>query len=247
MFYIMQIMLVRITIKLAFVVIIFLYWLLAGSQAVQAAETVIIDSMQQRMQACTVCHGKEGVSTNQGYFPRIAGKPAGYLYNQLINFRDGRRHNLAMSHLLQNMSDAYLQEIALYYSALELPYPGAQSSGLAPTLLEKGKQLVLYGDKARDIPACVACHGAAMTGRMPATPGLLGLPRDYVVAQIGAWKSGSRKALAPDCMAAVAKRLSTQDIYAVSSWLSSQLVSGTGHPAPASRQTTSIACAGDKP
>ena len=28
------------------------------------------------MQACTGCHGKEGVSTNQGYFPRIAGKPA---------------------------------------------------------------------------------------------------------------------------------------------------------------------------
>jgi hypothetical protein len=25
-----------------------------------------------------------------GYYPRIAGKPAGYLYNQLLNFRDGR-------------------------------------------------------------------------------------------------------------------------------------------------------------
>lgn len=213
----------------------------------EAADSIVTDSMKQRMQACTVCHGKEGVATNQGYSPRIAGKPAAYLYNQLINFREGRRHNAAMRHLLDNMSDAYLQEIALYFSALDLPYPPPQTTGSEPALLAKGKQLVLYGDKQRDIPACVACHGVAMTGRLPSTPGLLGLPRDYVVAQIGAWKSGSRKAVAPDCMVQVAKRLSTEDIYAVSNWLSSQLVSGYGHPAPASKQMTSIACAGDKP
>ena len=152
-----------------------------------------------------------------------------------------------MQHLLENLSDAYLHEIALYFSALNLPYPPAQTIGSDPALLAKGKQLVLYGDKQRDIPACIACHGAAMTGRMPSTPGLLGLPRDYVVAQIGGWKSGSRKAIAPDCMAQVAQRLSTEDIYAVSNWLSSQHVMGYGHPAPAVRQTTSITCAGEKP
>ena len=43
------------------------------------------DTMAQRVQACTPCHGKEGRATNQGYFPRIAGKPAGYLANQLVN------------------------------------------------------------------------------------------------------------------------------------------------------------------
>ena len=47
------------------------------------------NTMAQRMQACSVCHGKEGRATNAGYFPRIAGKPAGYLYNQLLNFRTG--------------------------------------------------------------------------------------------------------------------------------------------------------------
>jgi cytochrome c553 len=33
------------------------------------------NTMAQRMQACVVCHGREGRATNQGYFPRIAGKP----------------------------------------------------------------------------------------------------------------------------------------------------------------------------
>ena len=36
----------------------------------------VTDSMAQRMQACVVCHGKEGRATRDGYYPRIAGKPA---------------------------------------------------------------------------------------------------------------------------------------------------------------------------
>jgi cytochrome c553 len=30
---------------------------------------------------------------------RIAGKPAGYLYNQLLNFRDGRRNYPLMTYI----------------------------------------------------------------------------------------------------------------------------------------------------
>ena len=67
---------------------------------------------------------------------------------------------------------------------------------------------------------CGACHGAALTGVQPATPGLLGLPRDYINAQLGAWRTGQRKAHAPDCMADIAQRLDIQDIAAVSAWLS---------------------------
>jgi len=89
--------------------------------------------MGQRMQACATCHGKDGRATNIGYFPRIAGKPAGYLYNQLINFRDGRRQNAAMAYLLDHMSDQYLMEIATHFASLDLPYPPAQTTP-APVL-----------------------------------------------------------------------------------------------------------------
>ena len=47
--------------------------------------------MEARVQGCVTCHGQSGQGTNNGYFPRIAGKPAGYLYNQLVAFRDGTR------------------------------------------------------------------------------------------------------------------------------------------------------------
>ena len=49
------------------------------------------DTMARRTMACTGCHGEQGRATSDGYYPRNAGKPAGYLYNQLLKFRDGRR------------------------------------------------------------------------------------------------------------------------------------------------------------
>src|SRR5215468_4359285 len=49
------------------------------------------DTMEARLRACVPCHGRQGEGTSNDYFPRLAGKPAGYLMNQLVAFRDGRR------------------------------------------------------------------------------------------------------------------------------------------------------------
>jgi cytochrome c553 len=182
------------------------------------------DSMGQRMQACATCHAKEGRATNSGYFPRIAGKPAGYLYNQLINFRDGRRQNATMAYLLDNMSDEYLREIANHFASLNLPYPPAQTTRAPTETLARGEQLVRRGDEIRGVPACASCHGVAMTGVVPAMPGLLGLPHDYLLGQLGAWRAGMRRAPSPDCMGEITRRLSPQDVVAVATWLSSQPV-----------------------
>ena len=67
-----------------------------------------------------------------------------------------------------------------------------------------------------------------MTGVAPSIPGLLGLPRDYLNAQLGAWRNGQRRAHAPDCMAQVAQRLTPEDIGAVSAWLAAQPVPRAG-------------------
>lgn len=182
------------------------------------------DTMAERVQACTACHGKEGRATPDGYFPRIAGKPAGYLFNQLVNFRDGRRHNAAMTHLVDHLSDAYLREIAGYFAALDLPYPPPAQTAPPASVLQHGQALVMHGDAQRRIPACTQCHGARMTGVEPAIPGLLGLPRDYLIGQFGGWRTGQRKAAAPDCMARISALLTPDDINAVAAWLSSRAV-----------------------
>lgn len=196
--------------------------LLAGTAAASQAAAPFEDSIAQRTLACTACHGPQGRAAPDGYYPRLAGKPAGYLYNQLLNFRDGRRHYGLMTQLVEPLSDAYLMEIAQYFSSLKLPYPAPVPATASADLLRQGRQLVLQGDAARRVPACVSCHGQAMTGVVPAIPGLLGLPRDYLNAQLGAWKTGQRRAQSPDCMKQVVDRLNLDELNAVASWLATQ-------------------------
>lgn len=205
------------------------------------------EAMAERMKACAMCHGREGRSTRAGYFPRIAGKPAGYLFNQLQNFREGRRRNTAMNHLMQYMSDDYLREMAAYFSSLDLPYPPARPSGLTAEQTKLAETLVYRGAPQRQLPACVSCHGADMTGKLPAMPGLLTLPADYLIGQLGAWQTGARHARAPDCMATVAQRLSAEEVSVLARWLSSQTVPAKAHPAPASTQPLPIACGSGGP
>ena len=191
------------------------------------------DTLAQRVQVCFACHGEQGRAGPDGYYPRIAGKPAGYLYNQLRYFQTGkRRHNL-MTRLVANLSDAYLMEIAQYFSALDLPYAAPLAPRVAAASLARGRQLALQGDTPLRVPACTACHGEQLTGRLPATPGLLGLSSDYLSAQLGAWQSSARAAHAPDCMAQVVQRLQPGDLAAVSSWLAAQPIPPRAPVAPA--------------
>jgi cytochrome c553 len=208
---------------------------LTGSANVLAEVETFTDTIAQRALACTACHGKQGRAAPDGYYPRLAGKPAGYLYNQLLNFREGRRHYGLMTQLLEPLDgpvgNAYLMEIAQYFSRLDVPYPAPIPSSASPEVLQHGERLVLQGDAARQLPACVQCHGKSMTGVAPAIPGLLGLPRDYLNAQLGAWKAGQRRAHAPDCMKNVVARLTLEDINAAASWIAAQPLPANTKPA----------------
>ncbi len=244
-----------------------------------ASEPTLQDTQSKRMQACTTCHGagvtaSVGRTANEAYFPRIAGKPAGYLYNQLLNFRDGRRHYGLMVGMVEHLSDAYLMEMAIYFAQLDLPYPppAAPRPGTAPSVLARGQMLATRGDAVRGIPACVACHGAALMGVAPALmgvapalrtagspvnslvtsqpsmPALLGLPRDYMAGQLGAWQTGQRRAHAPDCMGRIAKLLTADDVEALATWLAAQTVptGAAGKPAAALPAAMPQACGGVK-
>ena len=215
----------------------------------QAATAKFEDSMAQRTLACTTCHGKEGRAGPDGYYPRIAGKPAGYLYNQLINLRDGRRHYALMAGLLEPLSDSYLMEIAQYFSKLDLPYSAPLNTTAPADVLQRGRTLATQGDASRKIPACAQCHGTLLTGVAPNIPGLLGLPRDYLNAQLGGWQTGQRSAHAPDCMAQITQRMTVQDMNAVATWLATQAVPANAKPAgalppaqPASVSLTDLSC-----
>lgn len=202
----------------------------SGVVGAQTKAAPFEDTLAQRVQACTTCHGPQGRAGPDVYYPRLAGKPAHYLYKQLMDFRDGRRHYPLMTGLLAPLTDEYLFEIAQHFSALDLPHAPpavpARPSGATAQQLARGQRLAKEGDASRQLPACTACHGALLTGVAPDAPGLLGLSPDYINAQLGGWRLGLRLGAAPDCMALVAKRLGPDDVAAVSAWLSSQRVLG---------------------
>jgi cytochrome c553 len=194
--------------------------------SVAAADSPIPDTIAQRVQACASCHGAKGEGTDNAYFPRLAGKPAGYLENQLLAFRSGRRHYPPMNYLLEFLPDAYLKAMAEYFAAQRPPLPAPAEPEVSAEILAHGQALATAGDYGRGIPACQSCHGQSLTGMEPAIPGLLGLRASYISAQLGAWRYGTRTAKAPDCMQVVAGHLTEDDVKAVAAWLAA-------HPAPA--------------
>lgn len=210
-------------------------WTFWACLALSLSAHALDASMVERTRACTHCHGEQGKAGPDGYYPRLAGKPEGYLFHQLQNFQQGRRHYDLMARLIEPLPEAYLREMAQYFASLQVPYPAPtlNASSVAASVLARGKQLTLEGDAARGVPACVSCHGAQLTGVTPDVPGLLGLPLDYLNGQLGAWQSGQRRAHAPDCMAHVVQRLAPVDLMAVAQYLARQ-------PLPANTSPVSL-------
>lgn len=216
---------------------------LAWASVAGTPDTVQVpDTLAQRMAACSSCHGKHGQGGGDGFNPRLAGKPTLYLYHQLLNFREGRRSYPMMQHMVTGLSDTYLHEMAAHFSALNPPYEVPATSPYPASVLALGRKLAEHGDAERKVPACQACHGKRLTGLEPAIPALLGLPRDYINNQFGAWRNGSRKTQAPDCMAKVASRLSGREISALAAWLSSQPMPEDAQPAPAGSLDLPLEC-----
>ncbi len=168
--------------------------------------------MEERLLACAGCHQQSL------YAPSINGKPVEYLYQQLLNFREGRRLNGTMTKMLAVLSTDYLHEIADYYANIPVddsrrqPSTSQQDSAQAAM----GKNLVQAGSAG---PACVACHGNDLRGDGVAIPSLRGLSAKYIAAQLGAWQANTRLARAPDCMKKVADYLTGEEVGAVSQWI----------------------------
>ncbi|MDR3388723.1 MAG: cytochrome c4 [Rudaea sp.] len=219
--------------------------IIAAFLALAATTAAAQAGFGEHLAACAACHGEhgEGVRGSE-YYPHLAGKPAGYLFEQLKGFRDGRRTNTQMTWLVQFADDRFLHEIADHYAALA-PRTRAADTGAAALTSARRKvaeTLVEHGDPGRGVPACSECHGTNLAGLEPGVPALVGLPADYVIAQFGSWREGIRHGAPPDCMHDVAERIAPEDIRAIATWLSQQSNPDGARPAPAGSFVPPKAC-----
>jgi cytochrome c553 len=219
-------------------------WLLlcAHSAFAQQQSTGASDTMQKRMQACVPCHGKDGAGTSSDYFPRIAGQPADYLYEQLVGFHNGQRHYAPMNYLLQFLPESYLRRIADYFASLHPPASPPLPPEASLQVLARGKAIATDGDPGQDIPACTSCHGRGLTGMEPGIPGLLGLRAKYISSQLTAVRYRARNPTTSTCMQRILPHMTGQDITAVAAWLVSQPLPADARPLPAGALKLSMPC-----
>ena len=171
---------------------------------------------------CSACHGPNGNSTNPDW-PRLAGQSAVYIVEQLRLFRSGVRNNPVMKPLASSLSDQDIDDLAVYYEA-QTPV-GLEAD---PSYWKAGEALYLRGDRAHEVPACVACHGPVGRGNLSAGyPSLRAQQSVYVVKQLNDYASGARyTATKPETasrngvmMFTIARRLSPEQIRDVASYV----------------------------
>lgn len=163
---------------------------------------------------CQACHGANGNSVNPEW-PSLAGLGADYIAEQLQAFKEGRRKSPIMMPMAAPLSSQDMADLGAHFG-------GLVNTGLNadPAYWQAGEKLYRGGDKAREIPACMACHGPTGRGNEAAKfPALRGQEGVYVVNQLNDYASGARPPGPGGIMPTVAKRLSADDIRNLSSYV----------------------------
>ena len=185
--------------------------------------------------ACASCHGATGQGQAAAGFPRLAGQGRAYLVKQLRDFARGQRNNPVMKPIAASLSEAQIEQVAVYYASLPAWHPSALEAATRPPAAGKqaasaadksGYALAARGDWNNGLPACFACHGQMGRGIAPNFPSLAGQPAAYTRAQMDAWQRGQRQNDPQGLMQAVARKMSEADIAAVSMYFENPTVPG---------------------
>ena len=166
---------------------------------------------EEKSQTCAVCHGPKGISTNPQW-PSLAGQHAAYLAKQLHDFKsDGKRPSEVMTSLANPLSDADIDDLAVFYAAQPLPEEATPKQ-----YLSRGEQLYRGGDFAKHITACIACHGPNGMGNAQAMfPVLSGQKPQYTIQTLQAFKEHIRKNDLHAIMRDISQRMDKKDMEAI--------------------------------
>jgi len=190
----------------------------------QAAAVVVppdpsaLDAAQLVSNACSKCHGFNGVSTSP-LFPILAGQVPCYIESELRLFRQRGRsdpHARAfMWGIARALTDEQIKGVARYFST----QPAVTGKGSSnPALADKGKLLYENGTPERDIEACTVCHGHNGEG-VNSQPRIAGQHRDYFVLEMVQFRSGLRE---NKVMQHVTEKMTDDEIAALVEYISTK-------------------------
>lgn len=181
--------------------------------------------------ACAACHGVDGNPSDPQY-PRIAGQNERYIARQLALFKSGERATpmaAIMQPFAMPLSAQDMRDIGAYFAgtsaragiADDTPVTAGTYAGLK--FYEVGEQIYRAGDFAREIPACMACHGPAGRGNPgPPYPAVGGQYADYTSRQLRLFRDGMAMGSgdhANTVMAGIAAKLTDEEIEGLASYI----------------------------
>lgn len=170
--------------------------------------------------ACFQCHGMDGRGDGTAAFPRLTDQVFKYLYDSLRDYASGVRQSPIMEPIARALTDEQMRQVSAYYAAqVDAPYPPPPA--VNPQVLQFGGALAAVGSAERGVQACMNCHGPDGVGLPPTYPYLAGQFALYLEGELMDWKTGARRGDGFGIMEDIARRLSDEEIAAVSLYYAS--------------------------
>jgi cytochrome c553 len=179
---------------------------------------------KEKSAICAACHAADGNSTIPAW-PKIAGQHEDYLYQQLLDFKSGKRENPQMLPILIPFNEEDLSNIAAFYASQ------TQTQGTASkTITINGEELdakiidaeYMYrvGNPDNGLSACMACHGPNGAGNPAAKfPAINGQHAEYTATTLKAYKSEARANDPNSIMRSIASKMTNEDIELIANYL----------------------------
>jgi cytochrome c553 len=156
---------------------------MAAALLVAAAPSAFAQTIEQRIELCTVCHGSNGRSQTP-LIPSLGGQPSFFVVAQLFLFRDGRRGAAAqgMYDAAKTLTNDDLRAFGDFIARLPPPAPPAGKPDAARAA--RGAALAQQHH-------CAACHNPDYSGREQ-MPRLAHQREDYLLKALRDYKSSAR-------------------------------------------------------
>ncbi|MDP6934044.1 MAG: AgmX/PglI C-terminal domain-containing protein, partial [Myxococcota bacterium] len=176
--------------------------------------------------ACAVCHNMDGAGRSASGIPRLARQDSSYMFKQLQDYKSGQRPHFAMEQVVATLTDEQMQAVAAYYSRqtgeVVAEEPATKQMALGYWIAERGIA-------EKDVAPCTSCHGPDGQGIAPVFPRLAGQSSAYAREQLEQLQEGTRANDPGNMMAAIAKKLSKEEIKAVSAYFETIELPGEVH------------------
>ena len=185
---------------------------LASEQKAAAPKADLAKGQASFAGVCVACHGPDGNSPVAAN-PKLAQQHPEYIVSQLQAFKSGKRAGTVMPGFAAALSDEDMKNIA-YWLASQKAKPGQAKD---KDLVFVGERIYRGGIQDRQIPACAGCHSPNGAGIPSQYPRLGGQHADYTVAQLNAFRDGTRKNSAQ--MTGVAAKMNDREIKAVADYI----------------------------